>query len=327
MIHLLFILPLLKGSTGVSYPVDFLDRYITSSFTQPEEKFGFFYEIPTQLKFISLVYRNFSFESDGNTFLGFSSGTYAEKASLSLRGKLIFLNKTYEGFGTGIGYLQAPLNFLSIGFFAEGIYNSMENKTSVFAQSGISFHRKGFAINLEPSFTTDSIGFKGGATYIFNLKNSFFNSVKFYTGLQIFKNKIFSFGIGLTKDNMKFLIGSYNKKFYFGFVLDFKKRVVIKEIVKEVEVPVYVEKKEEKKEIKQPVKKKEEKPKEETLAVSEEELEYYYKKGIEFYKMEMLEEAIKSWEFIIKVKPDYKDTKKLYEVAKDRYEKLKRISE
>lgn len=327
MIHFLFILPLLKGSTGVSYPVDFLDRYITSSFTKPEEKFGFFYEIPTQIKFLSLVYKNFSFESDANTFLGFSYGTYAEKASLSLRGKIIFLNKTYNGFGIGLGYLQAPLDFLSMGFFSEGIYNPIDNKTNIFVQSGISFHKRGFAINLEPSFTTDSIGFKGGATYIFNLKNSFFNSIKLYTGLVIFKNKIFSFGIGFTKDNMKFLLGTYNKKFYSGFVLDFKKRVVIKEIVKKIEVPLYVEKMEEKKEEKPP-KKKEKKPKEEeTLSVSEEELEYYYKKGIEFYKMEMLEEAIKSWEFIIKVKPDYKDTKKLYEIAKDRYEKLKRISE
>ena len=331
MINLLILLPFLKGGTGVSYPVDFLDRYITSSFTSPQKKFGFFFEVPSELRFVSIIYRNFSFESDGRTFFGFSSGTYAEKASLSARGKIIFINKVFKGFAMGLGYLQAPSSFFSIGFYGEGVYHPEGNKTDLFIQTGFSLHNRGFALNIEPTLTVDSLGMKTGLTYIKKLNNGYINSIKIYTGLQIFRKKKFSFGLRFQKDNMKFIIGIYDKKVFAGFVLDFKKRIIIKEIVRTKEVPVYVEvpKKEKKKKkriVRKPVIKKE-KEKEKIPEISQEELEYYYKKGIEFYKMEMLEEAIKAWENIIKVKPDYKDTKKLYEQAKDRLEKLKRISE
>ncbi len=329
MIYLLILLPFFKGLTGVSYPVDFLDRYITSSFTKPQKKFGFSFELPSELNFISIIYRNFSFESDGKTFLSLSSGTYAEKASLSLRGKMIFSNKVFEGFSAGLGYLQAPSQILSLGFYSEGIYYPNINKTEIFTQIGISVHKEGIAFNIEPALTQDSLGMRTGLTYLKKLEKNYINSIKFYTGVEIFKKPKFSFGFKLNRENMEFLVGIYGNRVFLGFVFDFEKRIFIKEIVRIKEVPVYVEapkeekkEKREKKVLKEEVAKKEEIPQ-----ISEEELEYYYKKGIEFYKMEMLEEALKAWENIIKIKPDYRDTKKLYDQAKERFEKLKRISE
>ncbi|MEN3044391.1 MAG: hypothetical protein ABDH37_04140 [Candidatus Hydrothermales bacterium] len=330
MILLLFTLPLLKGLTGVSYPVDFLDRFVTSAFTKPEEKFGFFYEIPTQMSFFSIVYRNFSFESDTRNYVSFSSGTYAEKVSFSLRTKIIFVNKTLDGIGVGSALLHAPNNFMSFGFYAEGIQNLRINTNYLTAQIGISLHQRGFAFNTEPVFTTDSLGIRLGATYLLNLSNFLFENLKFYAGLQAFKKRVFSFGISFKKSDMKFMVGLFGEKFYFGYVLDFKKRILIKEIVKIKEVPIYVEKKEtppEKEIVKKPLRKKEEEKKEEIPPLTEEELEFYYKKGIEFYKMELLEEAIRSWEVIVKSNPSYKDTKRLYEKAKERLEKLKKITE
>jgi len=325
MINLLILLPLLKGGTGVSYPVDFLDRYITSSFTSPQKKFGFFFEVPSELKFISIIYRNFSFESDGRTFFGFSSGTYAEKASLSARGEIIFINKVFEGLSMGFGYLQAPSNFFSLGVYSKGTYYPEKKETELFVQTGFSLHRGGIAFNIEPLITRDSMGMKTGLTYLKKFRNTFINSIKIYTGLEILKRRKFSLGLRFRKDNMGFIIGLYDKSVLAGFVLDFEERIIIKEIVKIKEVPVYVEVPE-KEIVRKPKLRKEEK-KEKIPEISEEELEYYYKKGIEFYKMEMLEEAINAWENIMKVKPDYKDTKKLYIQAKDRFEKLKRISE
>ncbi|MEN3046819.1 MAG: hypothetical protein ABDH49_07575 [Candidatus Hydrothermales bacterium] len=330
MIIFLYALPLLKGLTGVSYPVDFLDRLVTSAFTKPEEKLGFFYEIPTEMKFFSIVYRNFAFESDSRNYISFSGGTYAEKVSFSIRTKIIFVNKALDGFGIGQALLHAPNNFLSFGFYAEGIQNLKTNTTHLHAQLGFSLHHRGFTLNTEPVFTSDSIGLRLGLTYILNLKNFFFENLKFYSGIQVFRKKLYSLGISFKKGDMKFLLGLFGEKFYFGYVLDFKKRILIKEIVRTKKVPVYVEKKEtspEKEVVKRPIRKKEEEKKEEVPSLTEEELEFYYKKGIEFYKMELLEEAIKSWEVIIKSNPSYKDTKKLYERAKERLEKLKKITE
>ncbi len=329
MIHLIFLLPLLKAGTGVSYPVDFLDRFVTCSFTKPEKKFGFFYELPSNLRFLSIIYNNFSFESDAQSFISVSAGTYAEKASLSFRGKLIFLDKRFEGAGMGFGFLQAPLEIFSFGFYGEGGYFPKGNRTTLYIQAGASLHKKGFAINIEPGFTPETLGVKTGITYLKKLNSKYIKSLKLFFGFQIFKKRMLSAGIRLKREFEYLWFGFMGKKVYIGFAVDFKKRYEIREIVKVEKVPVYIEKEEKKEEVKKKKKKKriKKKKEEKKVQISEEELEYYYKKGIEYYKMELLEEAIKSWEKIIKIKPDYKDTKKLYDQAKERLEKLKRISE
>ncbi|MEO0276821.1 MAG: hypothetical protein ABIL75_01310, partial [candidate division WOR-3 bacterium] len=78
--------------------------------------------------------------------------------------------------------------------------------------------------------------------------------------------------------------------------------------------------KEEKKVIKE-----EEKPKKELTEEELKNLEFHYKKGIEYYKKDMLEEAIREWEKVFEIYPDYKDVRKYLEETKEKLKKLKEI--
>jgi tetratricopeptide (TPR) repeat protein len=170
-----------------------------------------------------------------------------------------------------------------------------------------------------------------GGTYIFKFSgNRILRSVKLLLGVDILERIIPSAGIRASIKIFDFWFGFSEKKILFGFSVNYKKRIEIKEIVKKVEVikevPVYVEKKE-KKVIRKKRKKRKTKEKEKKPAISEQELEVYYIKGIEYYKREMLEEALKEWEKIMNLNPDYKDVKELYEKTKKRLERLRRLSE
>ncbi len=306
-----------RGYSFASYPCDVLDLEYSSLVIKEGKKVAFLLSPPCSLSTGILRYKNFGIIFDGRNFIDFQ----IDKKILP-----IFIGAKL-GWGKGgifrfaNGAVFSPISGFSFGINYIFSYLSKERYFSFDFQCGLQAKINFLRIYLETSGNEmlQNFNFHSGAEIFL----PYIDSLKIFCGISI-KEK-FYLSSGIKYSIMPFdLYFSYSKnRLFLGVSVDYREKIRIKKVTEKVEVvkevPVYIKEKPKK-----------EKPKEEKYEkeLTEEELkmlEFHYKKGIEYYKKDMLEEAIKEWEKVFEIDPDYKDVRKYLEETKEKLKKLKEI--
>ncbi len=321
LISVLFLFPQTKGGTYISFPDGILDLQRASLMIRDVENFGVLFSLPCSLSAGVLKYRNFGIIFDGRNFVDLQVDK--KFLPLYLGAKIGYGQKKILRMAYGAVF--KPVEYLSMGLGSMFSYSFELEEYFYNFQSGISAGTESVRGIFEVSW--EQVFKNKGMHFGFFAPAPFLDSFRFFSGA-VFKNdKIkFSTGCRYSFSIFDFYVSYGEDRLFAGITVNYKKRIEIKEVVKKVEVvkevPVYIEKKPR-------VKKKEvveEKTEKKVLTEEEiEMLELHYKKGIEYYKKDMLEKAIEEWEKIFQINPDYKDVKKYLEETKKKLEKLKEI--
>lgn len=312
--------PQSKGNACVSFPEEILDLQHSCILVSEVQNIAFLLSPPCSLSSGVFKYKNFGIIFNGRNFIDFQIDKQ--------------LQPLYLGFKTGYGrgkYLRLGYGaaFLPVKYFSMGMSflfsYSFDSENYLFDfQGGISGGIGSVRFFGEVSWLKEfeNFGVHTGAV----LKPLPEKPLKLLSGLMIKGKRIYpSIGFEYSLGALEFFSGFGDNRFFAGLNVDYKERIKVKEVVKKVEVvkevPVYIEK--EKKKEKEPVVSKPEKKE-----LTEEEkrmLEFHYKKGIEYYKKDLLEEALREWEKVSEIDPEYKDVKKYIEETQKKLQKLKEI--
>lgn len=309
-----------KGYSFASFPSDILDLEYSSLITKEIKNVAFILSPPCSLSAGILKHKNFGIIFDGRNFVDFQIDR--KILPLYLGAKLGLGKKDVFRFGNGAVFNPVP--YFSLGINSSFFYFLKEKDYLFTFQSGTQVKIKLLRTYFEIS------GDQTLSNFAFHLGTEMFlpyiDSLRIFSGILIKEKLYLTFGIKYWFMPFDFYFSYSDNRFFLGLSVDYREKIKIKKITEKVEVvkevPVYIKEKpkEEKKVIKE-----EEKPKRELTEEEIRMLEFHYKKGIEYYKKDMLEEAIKEWEKVFEIDPNYKDVKKYLEETKEKLKKLKEI--
>ena len=310
-----------KGYSFASYPCDVLDLEYSSLIIKEGKNVAFLLSPPCSLSAGVLKHKNLGIIFDGRNFVDFQIDK--KILTIFIGGKLGFGKGKI--FRCGGGAVFSPVQEFSLGINYIFSYLSKEKDYSFNFQCGFQSKINFLRIYLETS------GNEMLQDFNFHLGTEIFlpyiDSLKIFSGILIKEKVYLSSGIKYSIMPFDFYFSYSKNRLFLGISIDYREKIKIKKVREEVEiikeVPVYIKEKEKPKEEKKIIK--EEKIKKELTEEELKMLEFHYKKGIEYYKKDMLEEAIKEWEKVFEIDPDYKDVKKYLEETKEKLKKLKEI--
>lgn len=309
-----------KGYCFASFPEDIFDLEYASLITKEVKNVSFLLSPPCSLSAGILKHKNFGIIFDGRNFIDFQ----IDKKILP-----IFIGGKF-GVGKGRvfrfsnGVVFNPVSYFSLGINYMFSYLFKEKDYLFTFQGGMQSEIKFLRIYFETSITQELQDFNFHiGTEIFS---PYIDNLKIFLGILIKEKVYLSSGIKYSIMPFDFYFSYSKNRLFLGINIDYREKIKIKKIVEKVEVvkevPIYIKEKpkEEKKVIKE-----EERPRRELTEEELKMLEFHYKKGIEYYKKDMLEEAIKEWEKVFEINPDYKDVRKYLEETREKLRKLKEI--
>lgn len=310
-----------KGYCFASFPNDVLDLEYASLITKEVKNVAFLLSPPCSLSVGVLKHKSFGIIFDGRKFIDFQIDK--KILPLYLGAKLGWGKGKIFRFSNGAVFSPIPDFSLGINY----IFSYLLKEKDYFFnfQCGVNGKINFFRIYFETSGNEAlrDFGFHIGTEFFF----PYIDSLKIFSGVLVVKEKFYlTSGIKYSIMPFDFYFSYSKNRLFLGISIDYREKIRIKKITEKVEVvkevPVYIKEKpkEEKKVIKE-----EEKPKKELTEEELKNLEFHYKKGIEYYKKDMLEEAIREWEKVFEIYPDYKDVRKYLEETKEKLKKLKEI--